>query len=101
MLEAACFIRLHSINAVPFENVIRPRQKIQALQQTGGHQWKKGIEFQSAGGACHGESRVVSRHHHGGLGDRFGNDGVDLARHDRRTGLTGRQMQFAKSGFRP
>ena len=46
------------------------------------------------------DHQVVAHHGHGRLGHRLGDHRVDLAGHDRRAGLAGRQADFAQPGVR-
>ena len=61
----------------------------------------EGVELQLPTFGRHGDRHVVADDPEGDLVDDLGDDGVDLARHDRRSGLHRRQIDLAETGSRP
>ena len=76
------------------------RQQVERRQQAVGHQRQELAQFQVAAADGLQDHLVVAHHGDGGLGHGLGNHRIDLARHDRRAGLAGRQADFAQPGVR-
>ena len=87
-------------DAVVGEHAAAVGQVQHALEQAVGDDRLEGVQLQLAGFGGKGDGHVVADDFEGDLIDHFRDHRIDLAGHDRRAGLTRRQVDFAEAGAR-
>ena len=87
-------------DAVVHQCMYRVGQGLHRLDEMIKDNGLKGVELQLSAFRCHGDGHIVANDIEGHLAHHFGDDRVDLARHDRAARLELGQNDFAKAGTR-
>ena len=101
MLRDARFVRLKAINKEPLEVHTRVTQQRRRMNEVVYHDGLEHVQLEVALRPCHGDGHIVAEHLNHHHRHRFALGRIDLAGHDRRAGLVGRQYQLPESGTRP
>lgn len=93
-------VSLEAFDKVLLEALHAIRENAHAVQQVADHQRLEDVQFELAVHATNGSGNVVAHNLGADHGKGLALRGVDLARHDRRTGLVLRQNQLSKTAAR-
>lgn len=72
----------------------------EAVEQAVSDERQEGVKFEVTLANCVGNGSVVTDDEHAGLDHGFGDDGINFSGHDRASGLSGWQINFADARLR-
>src|SRR5690606_25630048 len=90
----------NATDAMRFECTTSCVKMGQAVEETVGDDWFEGVQLQLSSLSCKCYCYVISDDLEGKLVDYFGNDWINLARHNRRSNLASWKIDFVQSRTR-